>query len=236
MIFAPWKSFLAPFLPWLWFPKKKALENDFRTLKIVFGTVSSMAHLVIICNNRKNWTRTGSNRFAQRTEPNRTATAWNRTEPVHFTNRTADIPVSQNRTEPNRTGGFLAIGCISFEWVGHKLSVWYLHRYCKPTISFLVKPKNGSQKKQQTLMVQLKTTFPHGVIPTDQNPPAKQDGFRAVPTPSISAASCAKRASYVDFAAGSWRRVGLLKFVEVSERDLRFVGQTYVEKRERFVW
>ena len=130
MIFAPWKSFLVPFLPWLWLRNKKALENDFRTLKIVWGTISTMA---LVSKQRspwkwfshpenrlwhcfyhglpryikKDWTRTGSNRFAQRTEPNRTVTTWNRTEPIHFTNRTADIPVSQNRNEPNRTGGFL---------------------------------------------------------------------------------------------------------------------------------
>ena len=133
MIFAPWKSFLVPFLPWLWLRNKKALENDFRTLKIVWGTISTMALVSkqrspwkwfshpenrfwhrfyhgLPRNNKKDWTRTGSNRFAQRTEPNRTVTTWNRTEPIHFTNRTADIPVSQNRNEPNRTGGFLILG------------------------------------------------------------------------------------------------------------------------------
>ena len=97
MIFAPWKSFLVPFLPWLWLRNKKALENDFCTLKIVFGTISTMAlvskqrspwkwfshpenrfwhrfHHGLPRNNKKDWTRTGSNRFAQRTEPNRTVT------------------------------------------------------------------------------------------------------------------------------------------------------------------
>ena len=131
MIFAPWKSFLVPFLPWLWLRNKKALENDFRTLKIVWGTISTMALVSkhrspwkwfshpenrfwhrfyhgLPRNFKKDWTRTGSNRFAQRTEPNRTVATWNRTEPIHFTNRTADIPVSQNRNEPNRTGGFLS--------------------------------------------------------------------------------------------------------------------------------
>ena len=102
MIFAPWKSFLAPFLPWLWFRNKKALENDFGALKIVFGTVSTVAHFVMIEKNGPEPDRTGSHSEPNRTEPNRNYMKPNRTASFYEPNRRHSSFTKPKRTEPNR--------------------------------------------------------------------------------------------------------------------------------------